>query len=58
LLGGPRDMVLAQLNEFNINQTLNWGLASSLSAILLVATLGLYLLGDRFLGLSSFWRGA
>jgi putative spermidine/putrescine transport system permease protein len=57
LLGGPRDMVVAQLIEFNINQTLNWGLASSLSAILLVATLGLYLLGDRFLGLSSFWRG-
>jgi putative spermidine/putrescine transport system permease protein len=58
LLGGPRDMVVAQLIEFNINQTLDWGLASSLSAILLVATLGLYLLGDRFLGLSSFWRGA
>lgn len=58
LLGGPRDMVLAQLIEFNINQTLNWGLASALSAILLVATLGLYLLGDRFFGLSSFWRGA
>jgi len=58
LLGGPRDMVLAQLIEFNINQTLNWGLASSLSAILLVATLSLYLLGDRFLGLSTFWRGA
>ena len=58
LLGGPRDMVVAQLIEFNINQTLNWGLASSLSAILLVATLALYALGDRFFGLSSFWRGA
>jgi len=58
LLGGPRDMVVAQLIEFNINQTLNWGLASSLSAILLVATLSLYLLGDRFLGLSALWRGA
>jgi ABC-type spermidine/putrescine transport system permease subunit I len=58
LLGGPRDMVVAQLIEFNINQTLNWGLASSLSAILLVGTLALYAIGDRFFGLSSFWRAA
>ncbi len=58
LLGGPRDMVVAQLIEFNINQTLNWGLASALAAILLVVTLMLFLLGDRFFGLSAFWRGA
>jgi ABC-type spermidine/putrescine transport system permease subunit I len=58
LLGGPRDMVVAQLIEFNINQTLNWGLASALAAILLATTLVLYLLGDRLFGLSAFWRGA
>lgn len=58
LLGGPRDMVIAQLIEFNINQTLNWGLASALACILLVTTLVLFLLGERLFGLSAFWRGA
>ncbi len=55
MLGGPRDILLAQLIEFNVNQTLNWPFAGSLSAVLLVSTLVLYWLGDRFLGLRKLW---
>lgn len=55
ILGGPRDLLLAQLIEFNINQTLNWPFAAALSTVLLVATVILYWIGDRFLGLGRLW---
>lgn len=55
MLGGQRDIFLAQLIEFNVNQTLNWPFAGALSAVLLVSTLVLYALGDRFLGLRRLW---
>ena len=55
MLGGPRDILLAQLIEFNVNQTLNWPFAGALSAVLLVSTLALYWLGDLFLGLRRLW---
>jgi putative spermidine/putrescine transport system permease protein len=57
LLGGPRDRVIAQLIEFNINQTLNWPFAAALSTVLLIATMMLYWLGDRFLDLGKLWGG-
>ncbi len=57
LLGGPRDMLLAQLIEFNINSTLNWPFAAALSTVLLVATVLLYWLGDRFLDIGRLWGG-
>jgi putative spermidine/putrescine transport system permease protein len=55
LLGGARGLVLAQLIEFNINGALNWGMASALSASLLVTTLVLYWIGDRFFNLGVIW---
>lgn len=55
LLGGPRDMFLAQLIEFNINNTLNLNFASALSTVLLAATLVLYWIGDRWFGLGQVW---
>ncbi|MCC5984525.1 MAG: ABC transporter permease [Rhodobacteraceae bacterium] len=55
LLGGSREILLAQLIEFNINQVLNWGLAAALSTVLLIATLGLYWIGDRWFGLGRIW---
>ena len=44
LLGGPKDILLAQVIEFQISETLNWGFAAALSLILLVVTFLLYLL--------------
>ncbi|WP_197435244.1 ABC transporter permease [Nitratireductor arenosus] len=55
LLGGPRDILLAQLIEFNINSTLNWPFAAALSTVLLVATITLYWIGDRFFDLGRLW---
>jgi len=57
LLGGPRDMFLAQLIEFNINNTLNLSFASALSTVLLAATLILYWIGDRWFQLGQVWGG-
>ncbi|HWK97397.1 MAG TPA: ABC transporter permease [Pseudolabrys sp.] len=56
MLGGPREIFLAQLIEFNVNQTLNWPFAGALAAVLLVSTLVLYGLGDRFLGVRRLWE--
>ena len=55
ILGGPGDILLAQLIEFNINNTLNWPFAAALSTLLLVATLLIYLIGDRFFDLGRLW---
>lgn len=57
LLGGPRDMFLAQLIEFNINNTLNLPFASALATVLLAATIILYWIGDRWFGLGQVWGG-
>jgi putative spermidine/putrescine transport system permease protein len=55
ILGGTRDIFLAQLIEFNINQSLNWGFAGTLSLMLVVATLALFWAGDRWFGLRAVW---
>lgn len=55
LLGGSREILLAQLIEFNINQMLNWGFAAALSTVLLIATLGLYWIGDRWFAVGRIW---
>jgi ABC-type spermidine/putrescine transport system permease subunit I len=55
LLGGSREILLAQLIEFNINNVLNWGFAAALSTTLLAATLLLYWAGDRWFKLGALW---
>lgn len=47
LLGGPQDILLAQVIEFQISETLNWGFAAALSLVLLLVTFFLYLLYIR-----------
>ena len=42
LLGGPRHMMAAVLIEQQANSLLDWGLASALSAVLLVVTTSIY----------------
>jgi putative spermidine/putrescine transport system permease protein len=58
ILGGPRDLMLAQLIEFNINTALNWPFAAAISTALLVTTLLLYAIGQRWLGLGAIWGDA
>lgn len=42
LIGGRADQMIAQSIAFNINQTVNWGLAAALSVFLLILVLVLY----------------
>ena len=55
ILGGARGLFIAQLIAFNINTALNWGMASALSTTLLVSTLILYWVGDRWFNLGAIW---
>lgn len=43
--------------EAQVNDMVNWGLASSLSAVLLCITLAIFFLYDRMLGLDKMWGG-
>jgi ABC-type spermidine/putrescine transport system permease subunit I len=52
LLGGARDIMIAVLIGTHVD-LFNWGLASALAAVLLVATLLLVAAIDRFLGLEK-----
>ncbi|MGF7162418.1 ABC-type spermidine/putrescine transport system permease subunit I [Rhodoligotrophos appendicifer] len=58
ILGGTRDIFIAQLIEMNINKVLNWGFAAALSTIVLVTTLALYAIGVRWFRLGSIWGQA
>jgi putative spermidine/putrescine transport system permease protein len=55
LLGTPRDMMISQLINQQIEELLAWGFASAVAVVLLVATavvLGVY---NRFAGLDRLW---
>ena len=58
LLGGPQDTMIAMLIELQISQLLNWGLAAALSTVLLIATVGGFLLLTRILRVSVLWGEA
>jgi ABC-type spermidine/putrescine transport system permease subunit I len=49
LLGGAKDVMLAQIIEQQISDTLNWGFAAALSAILLAVTIVLFIFYDRLI---------
>jgi ABC-type spermidine/putrescine transport system permease subunit I len=48
LLGGGRVIMIAVLIEQQVREALNWPFAAALSAVLLVATLAVYALAQRF----------
>ena len=50
LMGGPGQTMVAMLIENNINQTLNWEMAASLSVILLSVTLMLFVVFQKYFG--------
>jgi putative spermidine/putrescine transport system permease protein len=55
ILGGPRDLLVAQLIEFNINTSLDWSFATALSSVLLISTLIIYASAQRWFGLGALW---
>ncbi len=50
LVGGPTDQMVSYFVAFYTNRELNWGMASSLGAILLAATLILYYVYNKLVG--------
>jgi len=55
LLGSPRDMMIAQLINQQIDEMLAWGFASALAVVLLAATLVVLGIYNRFAGLDRLW---
>ena len=57
LVGGPRDQMLSYFIAFFTNNTINWGMASGLSVLLLGATILLYTVFNRFIGIDRLRMG-
>jgi putative spermidine/putrescine transport system permease protein len=55
LLGTPRDMMISQLINQQIEDLLAWGFASAIATVLLAATLLLLVIYNRFAGLDRLW---
>lgn len=57
LLGSPRDQMIAGIIGDQIEQTLDFGLGSAISIVLLALTVAIYALYNRFFGLDRLWAG-
>jgi putative spermidine/putrescine transport system permease protein len=55
LLGAANDMMISQLISQQIEQLLAWGFASALATVLLVATMIILGVYDRYAGLARLW---
>lgn len=55
LLGGPRDQMIAGLIGEQISELLEWGFASAMAVVLLLTTLALLSVYNRFVGLDKLW---
>ncbi len=57
LVGGPKDQMLSYFIAFFTNNTINWGMASGLAVLLLGATMLLYSVFNRFIGIDRLRMG-
>ncbi len=57
LIGGANDQMVSYFVAFFTNQTINWGMASALGAVLLLATLLLFALYARLVGIDRLKLG-
>jgi putative spermidine/putrescine transport system permease protein len=57
LVGGPKDQMLSYFIAFFTNNTINWGMASGLAVLLLSATVVLYIVFNRFIGIERLRMG-
>jgi len=55
LLGTPRDMMISQLINQQIEELLAWGFASAVAVVLLLATGLILVVYNRFAGLDRLW---
>jgi putative spermidine/putrescine transport system permease protein len=54
LLGGPKEQMVSYFVAFYTNETVNWGMAAALSALLLIAISVLYAVYNRLVGNATF----
>ena len=57
LLGGRKELMLSNLIEIQIVDLLNWPFASAMSVVLLVVTLIIFFIYNRYLGVERLWGG-
>jgi putative spermidine/putrescine transport system permease protein len=57
LVGGPDDQMLSYFVAFYASKTINWGMAAALSLALLAATIALYYVYDRLVGIDRIRMG-
>jgi putative spermidine/putrescine transport system permease protein len=57
LVGGVNDQMVSYFVAFYTNQTVNWGMASALGTVLLIATLVLFALYARLVGIDRLRLG-
>lgn len=57
LVGGPKDQMLSYFIAYYTNTTINWGMASGLAVLLLTATILLYIVFNRFIGVERLRMG-
>jgi putative spermidine/putrescine transport system permease protein len=55
LLGTPKDMMISQLINQQIEELLAWGFASALAVVLLIATSAVLAVYNRIFGLDRLW---
>jgi len=57
LVGGADDQMISYFIAFYASKTVNWGMAAALSVMLLAATLALYAVYDRMVGIEKMRLG-
>ena len=57
LVGGAEDQMISYFIAFYASRTVNWGMAAALSIMLLAATLALYAVYDRLVGIERMRLG-
>jgi putative spermidine/putrescine transport system permease protein len=57
LVGGADDQMISYFIAFYASKTVNWGMAAALSVMLLAATLALYAVYDRMIGIDKMRLG-
>jgi putative spermidine/putrescine transport system permease protein len=57
LVGGADDQMISYFIAFYASKTVNWGMAAALSIMLLAATLALYAIYNRLVGIEKVHLG-
>jgi len=58
LVGGPADQMLSSMLVYHMNEAVNWGMASALGALLLAATIVLFVVFGRLVAARQLLRGS